>query len=224
MEKSWSDLSTVCLTGSVGFVSVGHRIRKDLRETPKSQELPIFYYLDAIFTWCFCSPGTWCIKESTFSSKYSDWTQVEVLFILCCSSDVNDLEGPLSFNTRAKSLGPGFHCNCTKTFSTSSALRAMWVVWPESRRAQILNVVFINLLLAECLRDYCGLHDFWIILVTKLPVEIRNKIQFCLLFLVLKSEQLYITTWCLWKIFFLVRVSWEMFWDHHRIAWVGRDL
>lgn len=84
----------------------------------------------------------------TFTRLGHSWTsigQVQVLFNFCCSTDVKELEDPLSFNTIKKLfLDPYFLCSRANTFTISSAFKAMWVVWHIRNMSQMVNVGLVT--------------------------------------------------------------------------------
>lgn len=142
--------------------------------------------------WHFGLHGQWHVSERTLGSTCLHCTQVQVSLHFCCFSDVKELEGSLSFNTINKWLfAPCFLCNHANTFSIFSAFEEM-LMWAIRNMAQMVNVSYHLSVIVSVPFWRPSLKKFiWITLTSKLSfAEIqKNKTQFCLLILVLKSEQ-----------------------------------
>lgn len=90
---------------------------------------------------------------------------------------------------------PYFLCNHANTFTISSAFKAIRVAWPIRNMVQMVSVdLSLSVIVSMPSQKLLQITFIWIILMAKLSLaETCNKIQFCLLLLVLKSEQFPIT-------------------------------
>lgn len=134
---------------------------------------------------------------------------------------------PTSTPLKKKKLlsDPHFLCNDANTFTISSAFKAMWVVWPIRKMTQMVNVgLNLSVTVIVPSRTPLRIKFIWIVLMAKLSLaEIckwKNPVLPSPFHTKIRTVSNYFFQFSVSRnYFFLVRVSWEVFWDCCTFKW-----